>query len=193
MSQWGAPRSPTQADTPTTEGKENSTPSGTLRKQPPPLDTATPQGSSAKLDQLAKASPTTATTPSRARADSRAANAPRPLSMAQSYNAPQMEMATDTPPELMPIFSFLNSHGNKLYQEGYFLKLHDLDSRGRPSPDRVWLECFAQLVGTVLSLWDAAALDAAGEDGEVVPTFINLSDASIKMVSMHGNVKHGRH
>lgn len=46
----------------------------------------------------------------------------------------------------------------------------------------MWNECFAQLVGTVLSLWDAAALDEAGEDGEVVPTFINLSDASIKMV-----------
>lgn len=40
-----------------------------------------------------------------------------------------------------------------------------------------------QLVGTVLSLWDAADLDAAGDDGEVVPTFINLADASIKMVS----------
>jgi CCR4-NOT transcriptional complex subunit CAF120 len=37
-------------------------------------------------------------------------------------------------------------------------------------------------VGTVLSLWDAAALDAAGQDGEVAPTFINLADASIKMV-----------
>lgn len=54
---------------------------------------------------------------------------------------------------------------------------------GRPSADRAWTECFAQLVGTVLSLWDAAALDAAGEDGEVLPTFINISDASIKMVT----------
>lgn len=56
---------------------------------------------------------------------------------------------------------------------------------GKPSTDRVWNECFAQLVGTVLSLWDAAQLDAAGEDGEVVPTFINLTDASIKMVRIH--------
>jgi len=45
------------------------------------------------------------------------------------------------------------------------------------------MECFAQLVGTVLSVWDAAQLDAAGADGEVVPSFINLADASIKMVS----------
>lgn len=54
---------------------------------------------------------------------------------------------------------------------------------GRPNADRSWTECFAQLVGTVLSLWDAAELDAAGQDGEVAPKFINLADASIKMVS----------
>jgi CCR4-NOT transcriptional complex subunit CAF120 len=52
---------------------------------------------------------------------------------------------------------------------------------GRASGDRQWVECYAQLVGTVLSLWDSAALDAAG--GEEVPaTFINLADASLKMV-----------
>lgn len=55
---------------------------------------------------------------------------------------------------------------------------------GKPNTDRTWTECFAQLVGTVLSLWDAAELDAAGEDGEVLPKFINLTDASIKMVSL---------
>ena len=38
-------------------------------------------------------------------------------------------------------------------------------------------------MGTILSLWDAAALDAAGQDGEVAPSFINLADASIKMVN----------
>jgi CCR4-NOT transcriptional complex subunit CAF120 len=108
--------------------------------------------------------------------------------MLQSYNPPQVEVSQDTPPELQPIFSFLNSHSNKLYTEGYFLKLHDLDSRGRPSTDRTWIESFAQLIGTVLSLWDANALDAAGEDGEVVPTFVNLSDASVKIVGRRRKV-----
>lgn len=56
------------------------------------------------------------------------------------------------------------------------------DTDGRPNVDRSWTECFAQLVGTIMSLWDAAALDAAGQDGEVAPKFINLADASIKMV-----------
>lgn len=60
-------------------------------------------------------------------------------------------------------------------------------TEGRPNGDRTWTECFAQLVGTVLSLWDAAELDAAGEDGEVLPKFINLTDASIKMVRLRLN------
>ncbi|KAM0287745.1 hypothetical protein ACHAQH_000276 [Verticillium albo-atrum] len=93
-----------------------------------------------------------------------------------------MDVNEDTIPELQPIFTFLNSHANKLYQEGYFLKLDDQNTHGKPNPDRTWTECFAQLVGTVLSLWDAAELDAAGQDGEVLPKFINLTDASIKMI-----------
>ncbi|KAK3299041.1 uncharacterized protein B0H64DRAFT_371441 [Chaetomium fimeti] len=93
-----------------------------------------------------------------------------------------MAVNEQTLPELQPIFTLLNSHSNKLYQEGYFLKLEDQDIRGNPNTDRTWTECFAQLVGTVLSLWDAAELDAAGEDGEVLPKFINLTDASIKMI-----------
>ncbi|KAI1383055.1 uncharacterized protein F4822DRAFT_439086 [Hypoxylon trugodes] len=106
----------------------------------------------------------------------------RPLSMVQSYQPPLMDVSGDTIPELQPIFTFLNSHANKLYQEGYFLKLDDQNTQGKPNPDRTWTECFAQLVGTVLSLWDAAELDAAGEDGEVLPKFVNLTDASIKMI-----------
>lgn len=128
----------------------------------------------------------------------------RPMSMVQTYQPPLMDVNQDTLPELQPIFTFLNSHANKLYQEGYFLKLDDQNTRmfcipltlhltnmgpdGKPNADRTWTECFAQLVGTVLSLWDAAELDAAGQDGEVLPKFINLTDASIKMVSFfdHG-------
>ncbi|PHH91438.1 hypothetical protein CDD83_446 [Cordyceps sp. RAO-2017] len=106
----------------------------------------------------------------------------RPLSIVQAYQPPLMDINEDTIPELQPIFTFLNSHSNKLYQEGYFLKLDDQNTQGKPNSDRTWTECFAQLVGTVLSLWDAAELDAAGEDGEVLPKFINLTDASIKMI-----------
>ncbi|KAK0737631.1 hypothetical protein B0T21DRAFT_411068 [Apiosordaria backusii] len=112
----------------------------------------------------------------------RAKRSERPRSISQTYRPLIMELSNQTPAEFLPIFSLLNSHSNKLYQEGYFLKLDDQDIKGKPNPDRTWTECFAQLVGTVLSLWDAAELDAAGDDGEVLPKFINLTDASIKMI-----------
>jgi CCR4-NOT transcriptional complex subunit CAF120 len=57
----------------------------------------------------------------------------RPMSMIQTYQPPLMDVAQDTLPELQPIFTFLNSHGNKLYQEGYFLKLDDQDSCKYPA------------------------------------------------------------
>lgn len=57
----------------------------------------------------------------------------RPLSLLQAYQAPLMNIGQDTIPELQPIFTFLNSHGNKLYQEGYFLKLDDQNTRASPS------------------------------------------------------------
>lgn len=53
----------------------------------------------------------------------------RPSSMAITYQPPATDTTQDTLPELLPIFTFLNSHSNKLYQEGYFLKLNDLDTR----------------------------------------------------------------
>lgn len=40
-----------------------------------------------------------------------------------------MDVTEDTIPELQPVFTFLNSHSNKLYQEGYFLKLDDQNTR----------------------------------------------------------------
>jgi CCR4-NOT transcriptional complex subunit CAF120 len=51
------------------------------------------------------------------------------MSMVGGYQAPMMPVASDTIPELAPIYTLLNSHSNKLYQEGYFLKLNDLDTR----------------------------------------------------------------
>jgi len=47
--------------------------------------------------------------------------------MVYTYQPPLMDIDKETLPELQPIFAFLNSHTNKLYQEGYFLKLDDQD------------------------------------------------------------------
>lgn len=49
--------------------------------------------------------------------------------MVFTYQPHIVDIAHDTLPELQPIFSYLNAHANKVYQEGYFLKLNDLDAR----------------------------------------------------------------
>ena len=52
---------------------------------------------------------------------------------------------------------------------------------GKPAPDQEWYEFFAQLNGTILSLWDAEAVDQAAYMGgqSVMPQFINITDAII--------------
>ncbi|KAI5807769.1 hypothetical protein BZA77DRAFT_40828 [Pyronema omphalodes] len=62
------------------------------------------------------------------------------------------------------------------------MKLADLKPDGKPHADRTWKECFAQLRGTVLSLWDAQELDSAAHNQDILPTYINLTDANIKMI-----------
>ena len=105
----------------------------------------------------------------------------------------------DLPAELTPVFSFLNIHSQKVFVEGYLLKLNDLLPDGKPCPDRRWVEYYGQLSGAVLSLWDAAALDLTAEtqgvpgqptnnpgdtngDNVVLPTFLNVTDAKIRML-----------
>lgn len=46
--------------------------------------------------------------------------------MLQPYQPPTQQIAENEKPELQPIFNFLNIHSQKLYNEGYFLKLVDL-------------------------------------------------------------------
>lgn len=113
MSAFGAPKSPTSTSF---SGPQNSSQQDFKQEI---TNSASPQHAAAP----ARDSPT----PTRTRTER--ASSIRPMSMVQTYQPPTMEIAQDTIPELQPIFSFLNSHANKLYQEGYFLKLNDLDSR----------------------------------------------------------------
>ena len=105
----GSPRSaPASASSPANQPlRQETTPS------PSPQNTASPSHDSP--------------TPTRTKTDRQSSS--RPMSMVGAYQPPMMDVAQDTIPELLPIFTFLNSHSNKLYQEGYFLKLNDLDSR----------------------------------------------------------------
>jgi CCR4-NOT transcriptional complex subunit CAF120 len=106
-----------------------------LLVQPPPLDTQQPYVYGARPGSPSSAQPWTAeprdsrqSRPARERVPGERVVS-RPMSMVQTYQPPLMELNQDTLPELQPIFTYLNSHGNKLYQEGYFLKLDDQNIR----------------------------------------------------------------
>lgn len=114
MSAFGPPKSPQST---TFSGPQEKAAQQVTQQQQNVVTTSSPQHVAAP----AKDSP-----PPRTRTE-RASS--RPMSMVQTYQPPLMEIAQDTIPELQPIFTFLNSHANKLYQEGYFLKLNDLDLR----------------------------------------------------------------
>lgn len=60
------------------------------------------------------------------RAQKGARSTSRPISMLQPYTPPRVSVERETLPELQPIFNFMNNHAEKLYTEGYFLKLADL-------------------------------------------------------------------
>lgn len=89
------------------------------------LSSLTASGSTTKLDNHEPVPVRPSPNPS----GSDRSSTTRPASMAFTYQAPQTDLANDTLPELLPVFTFLNSQSNKLYQEGYFLKLNDLDTR----------------------------------------------------------------
>lgn len=82
------------------------------------------------------------------------------------------------------------AHTQKQYMEGYLLVRHALAVDGQPDHRSdhfgTWTECYVQLRGTVLSMWDARALDEAATSGrEVPPTFVNVTDALVDYIGMH--------
>jgi CCR4-NOT transcriptional complex subunit CAF120 len=149
MSQWGGPNL-----------LQKQPPSNTASPGPasPALPSPSKQASATSFAQSATAldtfnnerpSPSPA---NHARSESRQSfQSSRPMSMIQTYQPPVMEVGQDTLPELQRIFTFLNSHSNKLYQEGYFLKFHDTDGRKSYTPRR------AQLVTLTACRWPPRA------------------------------------
>ncbi|KAF3102984.1 hypothetical protein TWF102_009939 [Orbilia oligospora] len=97
----------------------------------------------------------------------------------------------DILPEMVGVFKYLGEHAQKVYHEGYFQKLNDMNPDGTAVISREWTDCYAQLIGTVLTIWDDRAIQEEEErarrgfppeGGAVKPTFLNLTDASMKMI-----------
>ncbi|KAK7205623.1 hypothetical protein BZA70DRAFT_165868 [Myxozyma melibiosi] len=86
------------------------------------------------------------------------------------------------PPELAAIIALSSAHQSRCYYEGRFVFLRDLDNDGKPPANRIWQDVYGQLVGTVLSIFDSRELDGSGNRAAVKPTYINISDASFRLI-----------
>ena len=105
-------------------------------------------------------------------------------------SAQSMPQLTFKSADLRSALHLHEAQKSKLYMEGYLLVRHAFAVDGQPAhrPDqfRTWTECFVQLNGTVLSIWESRALAEAEAQGkEVPPSFINITDALVDFIGLH--------
>lgn len=118
---------------------------------------------------------------------SQMSTAPRHASDTSTASVPQLTFKSV---DLRNALYLQEAQKQKLYMEGYLLVRHAFSVDGQPAhrPDqfRDWTECFVQLNGTVLSLWEVEALKQAETQGRYVPpSFINITDALVDFIGLH--------
>lgn len=103
-------------------------------------------------------------------------------SQAQQQPPPPQPVPAQPPalhPEIRSVVQLSLAHARKVYFSGPLVRrLERAPDGGRPSKDEGWVNVWAQLGGTTLSIWDMAKIEEASKEGrEVPPTYINTQDA----------------
>ena len=82
-------------------------------------------------------------------------------------------------PEIRSVVQLTLAHARKVYFSGPLVKRLERQPDGqRPLKDDGWVEVWAQLGGTTLSIWDMREVEEANKQGrEVPPTYFNTTDA----------------
>ncbi|KAH7884450.1 hypothetical protein F5I97DRAFT_1456898 [Phlebopus sp. FC_14] len=87
-------------------------------------------------------------------------------------------------PEIRSVVQLTLAHARKVYFSGPLVKRIERQPDGqRPIKDEGWIEVWAQLGGTTLSIWDMREVDEANKQGkEVPPTYVNMTDAFVQVL-----------
>ncbi|KAI8366800.1 uncharacterized protein BYT42DRAFT_618306 [Radiomyces spectabilis] len=81
------------------------------------------------------------------------------------------------PPDMQPVQKMYDLYCQKLYLEGYLMKMKAAVGQESVVENPNWAMCYAELCGSVLSLWNAQ------EDGDnVMPQYINIIEAQIDQI-----------
>ncbi|EKM58341.1 uncharacterized protein PHACADRAFT_90445 [Phanerochaete carnosa HHB-10118-sp] len=87
-------------------------------------------------------------------------------------------------PEIRSIVQLTAAHGSKIYFSGPLIRRFDRQPDGqRPTKDEGWREVWAQLGGTILSLWDMKEIEEASKEGrQAPPSYLNVTDAFVQVL-----------
>lgn len=81
-------------------------------------------------------------------------------------------------PEIRSIVQLTVAHARKVYFSGPLVKRIQRQPDGQRPKDDGWVDVWAQLSGTTLSIWDMKEIEEANKKGlEVPPTYVNITDA----------------
>lgn len=81
-------------------------------------------------------------------------------------------------PDIENVVQLTLAHSSKIYCSGPMVRRIERQSDGTTSKDTQWVEVWAQLGGTTLSVWDMEAIRKASREGrEEPPTYINVTDS----------------
>jgi CCR4-NOT transcriptional complex subunit CAF120 len=82
-------------------------------------------------------------------------------------------------PEIRSVVQLTVAHARKIYYAGPLVRKVERQADGqKPHKDDGWVEVWAQLGGTILSIWDMKETQEASKKGtEVPPSYVNVTDA----------------
>ncbi|KAJ3502700.1 hypothetical protein NLJ89_g8766 [Agrocybe chaxingu] len=140
------------------------------RPQGPPMQSAMNNGRSAINPQQ----PNLTRSPS-VQAGSQSSQSPTP---APAPTAPPLH------PEIRSVVQLTVAHAHKIYFSGPLVRRIERQPDGqKPHKDEGWMEIWAQLGGTTLSVWDMKEIQEASKQGkEVPPSYINVTDAFVQVL-----------
>lgn len=81
--------------------------------------------------------------------------------------------------EIKSVVDLSLAHAHKIYFSGPLVRrVERLPDGNKPGRDAGWVDVWAQLGGTTLSVWDMKAIEEASKRGEEVPpSYINVTDS----------------